>query len=53
MNRGIISKIFDWMVHPTFDTDQSPSMWIGGLVIVLVLAFLWTRVVKQVVDAEL
>lgn len=51
MQKGYITKIFDWIKHPTFDTAATPKDWIYGLIVVLILAFLWSRVVKQVVEA--
>jgi len=48
---GIIAKSLAWITHPTFDTDTDPMDWIYGLVLILIVAFLWSRVVKQVVEA--
>jgi hypothetical protein len=46
---GIISKMFGWIVHPTLDTDTDPKDWAGGLVLVLIASFLWSRVIRQLV----
>lgn len=51
MGNGIISKIFGWITHPTFDTETTPTDWIAGLALILIASFLWSRVVKQVVEA--
>lgn len=51
MGNGIISKIFGWITHPTIDTETEPVDWLAGLVVVLILSFLWSRVVKQIVEA--
>ena len=44
-------KIFDWITHPSYDSKTTPKMWLLGLVLVLLVSFLWSHVVKQVVDA--
>lgn len=49
MNSGLISKFFAWGTSPLND-DTTIAQWAGGLVFVLVLAFLWSTVVRQVVD---
>jgi hypothetical protein len=51
MGNGIITKIFGWITHPTIDTETEPIDWLAGLVVVLILSFLWSRVVKQIVEA--
>lgn len=50
MNRGIISKIFDWTKHPTFDTESDPKAYLAFVAVALIVAFLWSRVIKQLVD---
>jgi hypothetical protein len=47
---GIFPKIFAWIQHPTFDTDTDPKDWALGLVLIVVIAFLWSRVIKQLVE---
>jgi hypothetical protein len=49
MNNGLISKIFSWGTHPTYSGGTS-IQWAAGLVLVLMLAVLWTQVINQVVD---
>jgi hypothetical protein len=49
MNRGIISKMFDWLTHPTF-ADSNPTDWLYGIALILILSFLWTRVVKLSIE---
>ena len=44
-------KIFGWIQHPSIDTDTDPSDWLLGLVLILLLSFLWSRVVRQIVEA--
>jgi hypothetical protein len=50
MNNGIISKTFNWIAHPSFDTQNDTSDYLLGLVLIVVVAFLWSRVVKQLVE---
>lgn len=45
MNRGIISKIFDWGTHPNYD-NTTAFQWFAGLVFILILAFLWSTVIN-------
>lgn len=47
--RGIVSKLFDWMLHPTF-SEGTPAEWIAGLVLIIILSFLWSTVVRQTVE---
>lgn len=48
---GIITKIMNWTQHPTFDTDNSPKDYAAGLALIVIAAFLWSRVVKQLVES--
>ena len=47
---SIFGKIFTWIQHPTFDTATDPKDWLLGLVLIVIVAFLWSRVVKQLVE---
>lgn len=47
---GILTKIQNWIAHPTFHTESDPKDWIAGLVLIMIVAFLWSRVVKQLVE---
>ena len=47
---SIFGKIFTWIQHPTFDTATDPKDWLAGLVLIVIVAFLWSRVVKQLVE---
>lgn len=48
MNQGLIGKIFSWGSSPSY-SDTTVSVWLSGLALVLVLAFLWSTVVRDVV----
>jgi len=50
VGNGLISKLQEWIQHPTYDTDTTPKDWLAGLALVLIVAFLWSRVVKQLVE---
>jgi hypothetical protein len=47
MGNGLIGKIFSWGSSPTY-SDSTTSTWLAGLGLVIVLAFLWATVVRQV-----
>jgi hypothetical protein len=47
MNQGLIGKIFSWGSSPSY-SDTTVSVWLYGLLLVLILAFLWSTVVRQV-----
>lgn len=44
--KGLISQTLDWITHPS-QSEGDVSHWAAGLVLILVLAFLWSTVVKQ------
>ncbi len=46
MQRGLISKIYDWLGHANH-SQATIQEWIAGLVLVLIVSFLWSTVVKQ------
>ena len=45
----MIAKIFQWFTHASYD-DSSIQEWVAGLALVLIFAFLWSTVVRQVVE---
>jgi hypothetical protein len=47
--RGSISKIFDWLQSP-IQSDSTISDWAAGLVLILIVSFLWSTVVRQTLD---
>lgn len=42
----MISKIFSWLINASQD-DSTPQEWLAGLVLILILAFLWSTVIKS------
>jgi len=49
MNQGLVSKFFAWGTSPQYD-NATVAQWAGGLIVILAVAFLWSTVVKQVVE---
>lgn len=49
MGNGLISKIGSWFVHP-FNDRSTPTEWFAGLVLLLILAFLWSTVVRMIAE---
>jgi hypothetical protein len=45
--KGLISQTLDWISHPDF-SEATPGVWAAGLVLVLIFAFLWSTVVRQI-----
>jgi hypothetical protein len=45
---GLISQTLNWITHPQYSEEGSPSTWAAGLVLVLILSFLWTMVIRQI-----
>lgn len=46
---GLISKIFSWITHASYD-DSTVQEWLYGLALILIVSFLWATVVHQVVE---
>jgi hypothetical protein len=44
---GVIGKIFSWGTSANY-SDTTVSVWVAGLALVLILSFLWSTVVRQV-----
>lgn len=44
---GLISKLFSWGSSASY-SDTTAQTWLAGLAIVLVIAFLWATVVRDV-----
>ena len=49
MNDGLIGKTFGWLTHAQYD-ESTLKEWLAGLALILILAFLWSTVVRQVVE---
>ena len=46
---GIISKIYTWVWHPS-NSSETLNEWGAGLVVILILAFLWSTVVNRMIQ---
>lgn len=44
---GLISKTLDWLAHPSH-SDGTVGEWFAGLVLILIISFLWYTVVEQI-----
>ena len=49
MDEGLISKTFSWLAHGKY-SETTLQEWLMGLVLILIIAFLWSTVVRQVVE---
>ena len=47
---GLITKMLDWSLHPTF-ADSNPWDWFAFVVLFFMAGLLWSKVVKQTLDA--
>lgn len=45
---GILRGIFDWTTHASYDSTTTVD-WAAGLVVILILAFLWSTVVNHTI----
>lgn len=45
----LVGKLFDWGTSAGH-SDTAIQHWLGGLAVILILSFLWSTVVRQVVD---
>ena len=45
--KGIISQTIDWIRHPQF-AEGTPGEWAAGALLILILSFMWTLVLKQI-----
>lgn len=44
---GIITKIFAWGGHASYAGDLDSLDWFAFLVLLILVSFLWSRVIKQ------
>lgn len=45
--KGLISQTLDWVTHPSY-SDGNLMDWAAGLVLILIAAFLWSQVLRQI-----
>jgi hypothetical protein len=49
MQQGLLTKIISWGTHPTYSEGTSID-WFAGLILVLLISFLWARVTQQLAE---
>ena len=49
---GLISKMLQWVTHPQF-ADSDPADWAAFVVLFVMVGILWSKVVKQTLDAAI
>jgi len=47
MKNGLISQTLNWLTHPS-ESEGNVKDWAAGLAVIVMVAFLWTRVLKQI-----
>jgi len=45
--KGLISQTLNWLTHPS-NSNINVGGWAAGLVLILIVSFLWTTVIKQI-----
>jgi hypothetical protein len=45
--KGLISQTLNWITHPMY-SEGNLSEWAAGLAIIIIVSFLWSRVVAQI-----
>ena len=48
---GVIGKTWAWLTNASYD-DTTPMDWFAGLVLLLLLAFLWSTVVNHTIQVS-
>ena len=48
MNDSLVGKVFSWGTSANY-SDTTLEVWLMGLALILVLAFLWSTVVRDVI----
>lgn len=43
---GIVSKLIQWITHPSYH-DSDPVDWFAGFIVVLLLGMLWSQVLDK------
>ena len=47
---GIVSGMFGWIQHPYIETEKNIKDYFAFLALIVIGAFLWSRVIKQLVE---
>ena len=49
-NQGLIGQTLNWLKHPFYSPYNDPVNWGAGVLGVVILSLLWSKVVRQVLD---
>jgi hypothetical protein len=49
---GIVTNLMNWIFHPSF-ADSDPWDWAAFVVLFVMAGLLWSKVVKQTLDAAI
>ena len=44
---NLLSQLFAWGTHPSYSTGTT-KQWLAGLALLLIAAFLWSNVLKEI-----
>ncbi len=47
MGNGLLGKLFSWGTSANY-SDSTTEVWLAGIGLVLILAFLWSTVVRSI-----
>lgn len=47
MNGGLLSGVLSWGLHPSY-SKGTVSEWLWGMVLIIIVAFLWTMVLREI-----
>jgi len=45
--KGLLAQTLDWVTHPSY-SDESLGTWAAFLLLVIIMSFLWTTVIRQI-----
>jgi hypothetical protein len=45
--KGLISQTLDWITHPAY-SETNLGQWAAFVVLILIVSFLWSTVVRQI-----
>lgn len=49
MDEGLINDLWGWFQHPIYSHGNVED-WAAGFVVLLIVAFLWSMVVRRIVE---
>lgn len=45
--KGLLTSTLEWITHPSY-SDESLGTWAAFLLLVIIVSFLWTTVIRQI-----